>query len=125
MRVKIIECYSYQSVAQKILPYQGCQLFVYEKNINKKKYLILSDELLSVSFPLNILFIQEQLLSPINTLHNTVNKKICYSFRIRDLIQHDTPYKFLSETILQLPYKFTKAVHSIDPYGNELLLLLN
>lgn len=123
----IIECHTYFSVAEKVLQYQGYRnLFLSETIENSISYLILSDAQLDFPFQISWLRNSTRPLIPLSANStSSKNNHICFSLRIKQLSQKENSYKFLAETILNLPYLFTKAAHSIDPYGNELLILLN
>ncbi|PEG27112.1 hypothetical protein CQ395_08920 [Clostridium neonatale] len=125
----IIKCTSYTDVATKLLIYQGKHLHSYEIAKESTKFLILTECILSQN-QINILISQTIMetkcnsYAPICTL-TSYNRNICYSFKISSLDLQTTPYKYLADTILSLPYRFTKAKTHIDPYGNVFLLLIN
>ena len=123
--IKLITCTSYLEVATQLLPYMPSpHLFVYETEIDNQTTIILSNNILGNALPDSYNDFPE-LAQPIRTPSRMLNTKICYSFRIADLSQKSDAYRYLCETILTIPYIFTKAVLSTDSYGNELLLLLN
>lgn len=126
-RMHIITCHSYISVAKELLLYQGYStLFTTEIMNENRTYLILSENLLSMPIQVKKIAADCIPLPPIKEpIYFQTNNHLCYSFRICKLKRHITPYKHMADIIIHLPYKFTKAVHSRDVYGNELLILLN
>lgn len=95
-------------LTQKILKYQFNYSYMKEVTINQQHYIILKPIFSLNSFD-----------------HLKLNKSICYTFSYSELNQMKEPYKFLSKTILSLPYKFSQANNYIDNYGNKFILLHN
>lgn len=116
-----ILCNSYENFINNILPFQGTSNFECEElYFHHKKYL-----LLNVKEPHNI-NLKGTLPSPsLKAFPNFLNQTICYSFEIEELDQMQYPYKYITSTILSLPYTFTKVARYHDIYGNELLILYN